>query len=143
MLEKNIAYICNYLWNESINNVNSILSNDETNSFNLNDYFYLTTIYNLGNPNLGDVARELKLTKPAISALVARLSKNQLIEKTQSEEDRRIFYLHVTDKGKQIIEGDNLLYTQLSEIIENLASENQLKDLQELLEKVVNTLKNR
>lgn len=143
MIEKDISYICNYLWNESMKNVNSILSGDETNNFNINDYFYLTKIYSLGTPNFGEVAKELNLTKPAISALVNRLSKNGLIQKTQSEEDRRIYHLSVTEKGKQIIEGDNLLYTQLSEIIESLVSENQLKDLRVLLEKVVNTLKNR
>ncbi|MHC1682188.1 MAG: MarR family transcriptional regulator [Clostridiaceae bacterium] len=143
MIEKEISYICNYLWDESMNNVTTILSSDETNNFNLNDYFYLTKIYSLGTPNFGEVAKELNLTKPAISALVNRLSKNGLIQKIQNEEDKRVYNLIITEKGKQIIEGDNLLYSQLAKVIESLAPENQLKDVKKLLENVVNILKNK
>ena len=85
LIEKHFEYIANYLWQQSINNINSILSSEEKKQFNITDYYYLTTIYNMDNPNLGEVAEKLKLTKPAISALVKRLTKNDLIEKIISQ----------------------------------------------------------
>lgn len=99
MIEKHFEYIANYLWQQSMNNINLILSTEEKKQFNITDYYYLTTIYNMENPNLGEIAEKLKLTKPAISALAKRLIKNELVEKVKSEEDGRIYYLKVTKKG--------------------------------------------
>jgi len=143
LIEKHFEYIANYLWQQSINNINSILSNKEKKQFNITDYYYLTTIYNMDNPNLGEVAEKLKLTKPAISALVKRLTKNELIEKIKSNEDGRIYYLKVTEKGIKIIEGDNALYSRFTSLISEIISGDQLKELNCLLDQVVKLLKNR
>jgi DNA-binding MarR family transcriptional regulator len=143
LIEKHFEYIANYLWQQSIDNINSILSNEEKKQFNITDYYYLTTIYNMDNPNLGEVAEKLKLTKPAISALVKRLTRNELIEKSKSNEDGRIYYLKVTEKGIKIIEGDNDLYSQFTSLISEIISEDQLKELNCLLDEVVKILKNK
>ena len=143
MIEKHFEYIANYLWQQSINNINSILSNEEKKQFNITDYYYLTTIYNMDNPNLGEVAEKLKLTKPAISALVKRLTKNDLIEKNKSNEDGRIYYIKVTEKGRKIIEGDNVVYSQFTRLVGEIISEDQLKELNCLLGEVVKLLKNK
>lgn len=140
-IEKHFEYISNHLWQQSINNIDSILSNEEKKQFNITDYYYLTTIYNMDNPNLGEVAEKLKLTKPAISALVKRMIKNELIEKIQSNEDGRIYYLKVTEKGRKIIEGDNALYIKFANLIGGITSEEQLKELDSLLGEVVKLLK--
>jgi len=143
LIEKHFEYIGNYLWQQSINNINSILSNDEKKQFNITDYYYLTIIYNMNNPNLGEVAEKLKITKPAISALVKRLTKQELIEKIQSNEDGRIYYIKVTERGRKIIEGDNAVYSQFTSLISEIISEDQLKELNCLLNEVVNRLKNK
>ena len=143
MIEKHFEYIGNYLWQQSINNINSILSNDEKKQFNITDYYYLTIIYNMNNPNLGEVAEKLKITKPAISALVKRLTKQELIEKIQSNEDGRIYYIKVTERCRKIIEGDNAVYSQFTSLISEIISEDQLKELNCLLNEVVNRLKNK
>ena len=142
-IEKHFEYIANYLWQQSINNIDSILSTEEKKQFNITDYYYLTTIYNMDNPNLGEVAEKLKLTKPAISALVKRLIKNDLIEKIKSDEDGRIYYLKVTEKGIKIIEGDNALYVQFTDLISQIVSEDKLKELDCLLGEVVKLLRNK
>lgn len=143
MISENIAYISNYFWKVSIDNVNTILSDDQIRSFNLNDYYYLTVISQLGSPNLGDVARELKLTKPAISVMVQRLIKNDLVEKLRSSEDKRVYYLVLTEKGNKIIQGDYALYNNLSDEIVKLLSKEQLYDIEGLLTILVNQLKER
>jgi Transcriptional regulators len=142
-IEKHFEYIANYLWQQSINNIDSILSTEEKKQFNITDYYYLTTIYNMDNPNLGEVAEKLKLTKPAISALVKRLIKNDLIEKIKSDEDGRIYYLKVTEKGIKIIEGDNALYVQFTDLISQIVSKDKLKELDCLLGEIVKLLRNK
>lgn len=143
MISDKIAFISNYLWKLSIDNINKTLSDDQIRSFNMNDYYYLTVISQLENPNLGDIARELKLTKPAISAMVQRLIKNDLVEKLQSPKDKRVYYLKITEKAKKIIQGDYALYDNLAEEVEKLLSEEQLSDIDCLLTILMNQLKER
>ncbi|WP_141432094.1 MarR family winged helix-turn-helix transcriptional regulator [Bacillus sp. 03113] len=140
MLQENISIIANYLWKKSIQQINNTLTEMEVDHFNMNDYYYLTVIYQLEKPKLGQLAEELQLTKPAISALVKRLLKNDLIEKTQSTEDKRIFYLNVTEKGLNIIQGDLDSYEKLSKLIIEATSKDELLQLNQLLDEVVKHL---
>jgi DNA-binding MarR family transcriptional regulator len=140
MIENNIALIANYFWKESINNISNTLSDTQISNFNMNDYYYLTSIYQLGTPKLGELATKLNLTKPAISALVKKLEKNELIVKTQSKEDKRIYYVSLTDKAIKIIKGDNELYAKLSNIFSDLLTNEEIYIVDNLLQKVVDKL---
>ncbi|MDP4093295.1 MAG: MarR family winged helix-turn-helix transcriptional regulator [Bacillota bacterium] len=144
MIENSFAYISNYMCRESIRNLNNCLTETELKSFSNNDYYYLTTIYYLGKPNFSQVAKELGLTKPAVSALVRKLSKMGLIEKTQSEEDKRVHFIKLTDKGKKIVEGDEVLLSNISSLIKNLLkNEEQYNFVDSLLNKIVTQLENK
>lgn len=140
MIEDKIAFIANYFWKSSIDNINTILSIDQVGSFSMNDYYYLTVISQLENPNLGDAAKGLKLTKPAISAMVQRLIKNDLIKKEQSLEDKRIFFIKLTEKGRKIIHGDVALYQSLANDLATMLNKNQLSDLDCLLTMLVDQM---
>lgn len=141
MIEDSIVFIANYFWKKSIDNINNTLSDAQMRDFNMNDYYYLTSIYQLGTPKLGEVANKLNLTKPAISALVRRLEKNELIIKTQSQQDKRVYHLSLTDKGTKIIEGDNKLYLELSNLISELFNKEENDKANKLLSQIVTKLK--
>ncbi len=140
MIEKQVALISNYFWKISMDNINSILSDNQVRNFNINDYYYLTVIHQLGSPNLGDVARELRLTKPSISAMVQRLIKNDLIERVQSAQDKRVYHLSLTERGLKIVQGDNEMYRGLARELESLMDEKQLEDISNLLAVLVNKM---
>lgn len=143
MIEKYISYISNYLWQQSVKNIESVLSKEEMSRFNISDYYYLTSIYFMEKPNFGDVAERLGLTKPAISAMVKRLITSGLLQKIQSSEDKRIFYLDLTDKARRIVEGDNELYLEFMQVISSLIDDTQMELLECLLGQTVEKLKNK
>ncbi len=143
MIEKHISYIAGYLWQQSVKNIENILSKEDMSRFNISDYYYLTSIYFMENPNFGDVAERLGLTKPAISAMVKRLISVGLLQKIQSPEDKRIFYLELTDKAKCIIEGDNELFYEFIKVVGSLIDDTQMELLECLLGQVVEKLKNK
>jgi DNA-binding MarR family transcriptional regulator len=141
MIKDDIAYIANFLWRESIRNLSLQLTEQEIKLFSSNDYYYLTTIYYMDNPNFSQLAGALKLTKPAISAIIRKLTGMGLIGKVQSAEDKRIFYIHVTEKGKKIIDGDNVSYERIDLLVRELvSSEEKYKIVEELLESIVDRL---
>lgn len=138
MIAENLETITNYLWHQSTKRINYLLANEI--DFNISDYYYLTAIYNMDHPNFGDVAQQLNLTKPAVSALIKRLTRNGLITKTQCPEDKRVFYLNMTEKGKHMVEGDQNLFTNLEAVIANNVNHDQLQALDCLLEVVTSLL---
>jgi DNA-binding MarR family transcriptional regulator len=121
--------------------MDSILSAAEKAKFNIADYYYLTSIYYMDAPNFRDVTEQLGLSKPAISAMVKRLGKLGFLRKVQSIQDKRVFFLELTDKGKRVVEGDNRLYTDLTNIISSLISESQIEEVDCLMEQVADLLR--
>lgn len=47
-----------------------------------------------------DFIEHLETTPAAITTLLDRMEKNELINRQRDEKDRRIVWIHVTDKGK-------------------------------------------
>lgn len=129
MIKDDIAFISNFFWKSSIDNINKTLSCNQISNFNMNDYYYLTIIYQLGNPNLGEVAKALNLTKPSVSALVKRLIKSDLIIKKQSDVDKRIQYISLSEKGLKIMHGDESLYEDLENHIKSILTYEQFENI--------------
>ena len=138
MISQNLEAITSYLWRQSSERINHLLATET--DFNISDYYYLLAIHNMKHPNFGDVAEALSLTKPAISALIKRLQKNNLIEKVQSEEDKRVYYLQLTSKGNKIVEGDSQIYSHIELLISSSVGSDQLQALDCLLEVVTSLL---
>lgn len=136
-MKAQLAYIANFMWRESLRNINAQLTADEAKQFNSNDYYYLTTMYYLGNPRFTQVAEALQLTKPAVSAIIRKLSGLGLVEKKQSPDDGRVYFAVVTEKGKRIVEGDEQLYGRLEAMIRTSL---QTKERQSLMEELLSTM---
>ena len=137
MLSESLEYLGNYLWQQSNTKIYNVLSEDEIKNFSISDYYYLTAIYHLNEPKLGTVANELHLTKPAISALVKRLEQHELIEKIQSQEDKRIFRLKLTPKGLNLLTVNPDLYHSLSDMIISAISPSEVNALSCLLKVLI------
>lgn len=141
LLTNDFKFIGTYLCQQTTSRIYSILSPEESKHFNINDYYYLMMIYQMESPTLSHVATMLNLTKPTISALVKRLQNNGLIEKVQSLEDKRIYYLKITSKGKQLLVGDDDFYEHLSKLIIASIEPEQTKALKCLLQVITTILK--
>jgi len=65
---------------------------------------YIEVINKLGNPNLGEIAKALNISKPSVTAIVDKMTEKGYIKKIQSDEDRRSFHVHLSDKGKKVVQ---------------------------------------
>lgn len=102
---------------------------------------YLEAIKTLGNPNQVELAGELGLSKPSITAIIDKLSARGFVKKTQSDEDRRSFHLHLTDKGQRMTQMHDETHRRIADLlVKNLNREDE-KQLVALLNKVVRMMK--
>jgi len=83
----------------------------------LTQLHYLETINLLINPNLTELAANLKLTKPTVTVAIDKLIEKNYVFKVQSDEDRRSAHLHLTEKGKQINQIHELAHKTISDTI--------------------------
>lgn len=82
------------------------------------------------------LSEKLHKTPAAVSEILRKLDRAGLVERTPNENDRRVFDLNLTEKGKQSIleyeqerNQDNDLY--------GILSETELNDLYQLLDKLI------
>jgi DNA-binding MarR family transcriptional regulator len=105
--------------------------------FTARQIVYIETINTLDNPNLGEIARALKLSKPSVTAIVDKLASKGYIEKFQSDEDRRSFHVHLSAKGKKLVKMHDETHNKIVDILQNNLDSKDLKNLVTILNKVV------
>lgn len=98
---------------------------------------YIDTIHRLGNPNLGEIARELNLSKPSVTAIVEKLAVKGYVQKFQSDEDRRSFHVHLSARGKKLVEIHHETHQRIADLFRKHLDEKDLKTLVRLLNKMV------
>ena len=112
----------------------------EKEGFTARQIEYIDVINRLGNPNLGEIAKVLKLSKPSVTAIVDKLSGKGYIQKIQSDEDRRSFHVHLSAKGRKLVEMHNESHNKIAELFTKNMDSKDLKTLVTLLNKVVSKL---
>jgi DNA-binding MarR family transcriptional regulator len=98
---------------------------------------YLENINSLGNPNITELAIQLKLSKPTVKVAVDKLIEKDYIFKVQSDEDRRSAHLHLTEKGKLINQMHDYAHRRIAEFLGQKLSKEELNELVSLLNKVL------
>lgn len=142
MFIDNFAYLANYLWEKSIQNIEVVLGEQDSRLFSSNDYFYLSSIYYMNNPTLSELARKHEVSKPAVSAIIRKLIKLELVKKIQNEQDRRFYSVQLTTKGKSIILGDERQYAMIEEHLRKIIpSEEKYYEFENVVEELTHEIK--
>jgi DNA-binding MarR family transcriptional regulator len=90
-----------------------------------------------------DLIDFLTTTPAAVTTLLDRMEKNELIERVRDDNDRRIVWIHVTDKGKRECKrGSEIRETFLTQYLSRISAHNQ-QLLIYLLGKITNMEKQR
>lgn len=71
---------------------------DYYNGLSYNSLLYLNVIYQLKDCTISKLAEMLHITKPAVTLKVNELVKQGAVTKTQSEEDRRVYYIRLSSQ---------------------------------------------
>lgn len=87
-----------------------------------------------GDLTIGELSNKISLAFSTTTDLVDRMEKNELVERTRDQKDRRVVRIHLLEKGKVIIhEVIEKRQMYLGEVLEEF-SEAQTSSLNELLD---------
>jgi DNA-binding MarR family transcriptional regulator len=100
-------------------------------------YYYLDVINWMNNPTYSEIAEKFKVTKPAVTGIVTKLINLGYLERVQSEKDRRVYYIWVSDKGKKLIEINNNAANAYAGYVEGCLTKDELESYAQILEKII------
>jgi DNA-binding MarR family transcriptional regulator len=139
-----IRKLADYLWRESIQNIEVQLSADERSRFNNNDYYYLTVLASLKNNTPSEFARVLHRSWPYVSMYLKKLAGLKMIRITPDAKDGRSSRIVLTKKANSIITGDRLSYIKIDKQLKAaLPDEHHWERHEAALKRVLNALYNK
>lgn len=98
---------------------------------------YLEIIHLLHNPNITELAKSLKLTKPTVTVAVDKLIEKDFLYKVKSDEDRRSSHLHLTEKGKLINQMHDYSHKSIAEFISRKLNSQEIEALTGFLARIL------
>ena len=96
---------------------------------------YLKEIHRRKKTTLTELAEHFDLSKPTVNEVIQTFSDNGLIEKVQSEEDKRVYYISLTDMGTTLATTNTLESRRAVEKMVERLSPRELKQLKKIFEK--------
>jgi DNA-binding MarR family transcriptional regulator len=102
---------------------------------------YLDTIARLESPALGELASELGLSKPSVTAIADKLSAGGFAERISAGEDGRSVRIRLTAKGRALVRMHDDLHRKIAEVFEKNLDPKDLKTLIGILNRVTGKLR--
>ncbi|WP_373867048.1 MarR family winged helix-turn-helix transcriptional regulator [Thermobrachium celere] len=119
------------------------LRSKDFNDLSITEIHTIEAIGMYGDKTMSEVAEKLNITVGTLTVAVNNLEKKGYVERRRSEEDRRIVYVHLTNKGKLAYRMHEKFHSaMINEVVEGLTDEEE-KILISSLEKLNNFFKQR
>jgi len=112
-----------------------ILSGDLKN-FTLRQLYYIELINKHENIRISEIAKMLNVKKSTVSIAINQLIEQGFVSKVQSDTDKRVYFLKLTSKGKNIIKihikvHKNMI-NQISEVLSHEEVESFIKTIDKI-----------
>jgi DNA-binding MarR family transcriptional regulator len=121
----------------SVNKRAESLVKEQIGSDLTNDQQYMLRYINKkGTCTSSELAEVFEVKKSAITAIINRLWEKGLIKRTRDENDRRVVYLTLTDKGTELFDKTEERIHKLVESLINKFDEIEIKQFLETYEKL-------
>lgn len=107
--------------------------NEQGYDLTITESFCLEVIKSLRNATVRDVAKFMRTSQPNAAYKVSNLAKKGYVTKTQSEDDKRTFYLEVTDKYYEYSKIKNKYIDVVVDRIESTCTAEEIETFRKIL----------
>ncbi len=98
---------------------------------------YLDRIQRMGNPTPSELAAAFQVSRPTISIALDRLEEAGYVRRSQSDEDRRSFHIHLTEKGENFHAIHQQVHQELAGLFTIGLDKDEIQQLERLFNKIV------
>ena len=108
----------------------------------INQLQYIDAIHALGEPTITEIAEKLKITKASVTVGINKLIQSGYVRKYQSNLDRRVFHVCLTDPAQELIQARYQALLNYGEFLRTALSDEEAQQFQMTLSKIVQLYKN-
>lgn len=113
-----------------------IFSECELSDITLKQIGYLKAIDECGEVTFSRLAKITSNSKPTITEMINKFVKMECVYREKSQDDGRIFYIRLTEKGQMIANAEKNSLLQVIERISSSLDEDEMDMLIKILEKI-------
>jgi DNA-binding MarR family transcriptional regulator len=113
------------------------LAGSEFAALSMRQLHYLDMIHRLGHPTLSELAQELGVSRPSVTAAVAKLVAAGYLKKVTSDEDRRVAHVHLAPKGRRIVRLHDAVHQSVADLFTRALNRSELNEMIRMLNKVI------
>ena len=114
-----------------------VLSGSDFAELSMRQLHYLDLVNRLGHPTLSELAQELGVSRPSVTAAVAKLVQAGFLVKVASDEDRRVTHVHLAKKGRYIVMLHDKVHQSVADLFTKTLNKRELQELIRMLNKVI------
>jgi DNA-binding MarR family transcriptional regulator len=121
-----------------------LLKKQQTEGFSqltISQFQYIEAIAALGEPTVSEVAARLGFSKASATTALNKLAALGFVTKTQSEADKRVFYVRLTERGVALVEARARTVAAYVDFVTAALSEDEARQFETILTKLVQVFK--
>ena len=103
----------------------------------ISQFQYIDAIHNLNEPTITKIALQLSMTKASVSTGINKLIDKGFVTKTQSANDKRIFFLSLTKTGQKLVDAKHKALQEYVEFIKTTLGKEEAAHFETILVKLV------
>ena len=96
---------------------------------------YLKEIHRRGQVTTTELSEILNLSKPTITEFIQKFNASNIVNKTQSKEDKRVFFITLTEIGKTLATTNTLESIRMVENMGKILTKEELETISNMFEK--------
>lgn len=101
---------------------------------------YLHAINEMEGPTFRQLVEKFNVQKSTVTDSVNRLIKRNIVYRTQSKEDLRVFHVYLTEKGKELLRIESMGYYHFARKMTKCLNDEEKIQFTQLLEKIINQI---
>jgi DNA-binding MarR family transcriptional regulator len=125
---------------EFIATLDHSLKKQQTEGFSqltVSQFQYIDAIAALANPTVGEVAARLGFAKASATTAINKLVALGFVSKTQSETDKRVFHVGLTEAGGQLVQARAKTIRAYVDFVASALTEDEIRQFEAILGKLV------
>jgi DNA-binding MarR family transcriptional regulator len=115
----------------------AVLNNSRYSAVTTSQLLYLEAVSAMNSPALSRLAARLKITDASASIAVQKLINNGFLVKVRSDQDRRYFYLSLSNKGEALIKAEKRAFSNFAAGVKNSLSGAEIEMIEAIFVKII------
>lgn len=103
----------------------------------LSHLYYVEAVYQLNRPTVSELSNHLMVSKASTSEAIKKLINRGLLIKSQSENDKRVYHVALSDTALKLMEAEKKAMEEFTDNIKNSLNDDEIRFLEDIFKRIL------